>query len=183
MVAPRPRGPQGRPLSKALHTTEEAGGIGLALARVMKARKTAVKSRKAVGIAPTDVLEVLDRVLDRGIVIDAWLRVSVAGLALVDVDVRIVVASIRTYLTDADAVAGQGTVARPASTVAAAKRPVPAAVRAPARARARRPRQPAAKAMFRCPSGCTFLRSVRRASPVRCPSDASRRCAVTAIAA
>ncbi|MGH7417437.1 MAG: gas vesicle protein GvpJ, partial [Candidatus Rokuibacteriota bacterium] len=31
------------------------------------------------------VAEVLDRVLDRGIVIDAWLRVSVAGIALLDV--------------------------------------------------------------------------------------------------
>lgn len=179
MVALPVGGPQGPRLRKALHTTAEAGGIVLARAPVMKPRKTAVKSRKAVGRAPTDLLEVLDRVLDRGIVIDAWLRVSVVGLALVDVDARIVVASIRTYVSDAEAVAGRGTVARPASQVT--KRAVPR--RAPVRARARRPRQPAAKVMLRCPEGCTFLRSARRASPVRCPSDASRRCAVTAIAA
>ncbi|HET7343947.1 MAG TPA: gas vesicle protein GvpJ, partial [Methylomirabilota bacterium] len=57
-----------------------------------------MKTRRAVVRAPGDVMEVLDRVLDRGIVIDVWLRVSVAGLQLVDVDARVVVASIKTYV-------------------------------------------------------------------------------------
>jgi ketosteroid isomerase-like protein len=51
--------------------------------------------------------EVFDRVLDKGIVIDAWLRVSLAGIDLLQVDARVVVASIETYLkyTDGSAAA------------------------------------------------------------------------------
>ena len=52
------------------------------------------------------VIDVLDRVLDKGIVIDAWVRVSVVGIDLVTIEARIVVASIQTYLQYADAVAG-----------------------------------------------------------------------------
>ena len=44
------------------------------------------------------VVDVLDRILDKGVVIDAWVRVSVAGLELVTVEARIVIASIETYL-------------------------------------------------------------------------------------
>jgi len=42
--------------------------------------------------------EVFDRVLDKGIVIDAWLRVSLVGIDLFGIDARVVVASIETYL-------------------------------------------------------------------------------------
>jgi len=52
------------------------------------------------------LLDVLDRCLDRGIVIDAWLRVSVAGLEMVTVQARVVVASIETFLEHADPIAG-----------------------------------------------------------------------------
>jgi len=45
---------------------------------------------------------VLDRVLDKGIVIDGWGRVSVAGIDLIGIDTWIVVASIDTYLQYAD---------------------------------------------------------------------------------
>jgi hypothetical protein len=45
----------------------------------------------------TSVLDVLDRVLDKGIVIDAWLRVSLMGIDLITIDARVVVASIETY--------------------------------------------------------------------------------------
>jgi len=48
------------------------------------------------------LLDALDRCLDRGIVIDAWLRVSVTGLELVTVEARVVVASIETFLEHAD---------------------------------------------------------------------------------
>src|SRR5215831_12739856 len=56
--------------------------------------------------APSNVsvIDLLDRVLDKGIVIDASVRVSVAGIDLVGVDVRVVVASIATHLTYAPAV-------------------------------------------------------------------------------
>jgi len=52
--------------------------------------------------AEDGLLDVLDRVLDKGIVIDAWARMSVAGIDLVGVDMRVVVASIETYLRYAD---------------------------------------------------------------------------------
>jgi gas vesicle structural protein len=45
-----------------------------------------------------NVIDILDRVLDKGIVIDAWVRVSAAGIEIVTVEARIVVASIATYL-------------------------------------------------------------------------------------
>lgn len=43
-------------------------------------------------------VDLLDRVLDKGIVIDAWVMVSVAGIELVALNSRVVVASIETYL-------------------------------------------------------------------------------------
>jgi hypothetical protein len=47
----------------------------------------------------TSLIDVLDRVLDKGIVIDAWVRVSLVGIDLITVEARVVVASIDTYLT------------------------------------------------------------------------------------
>src|SRR5262245_16720473 len=46
----------------------------------------------------TDHADVLDRVLDKGIVIDARVKVSVAGLELVGIDANVIVASLPTYL-------------------------------------------------------------------------------------
>jgi gas vesicle structural protein len=52
----------------------------------------------------TSLIDVLDRVLDKGIVIDAYVRVSLVGIDLVTVEARIVVASIDTYLKYSEAV-------------------------------------------------------------------------------
>ena len=52
-----------------------------------------------------NLIDVLDRVLDKGIVIDAWVRVSLVGIELVTVEARVVVASISTYLGYAPALA------------------------------------------------------------------------------
>jgi hypothetical protein len=49
-----------------------------------------------------NLLDVLDRILDKGIVIDAWGRVSLAGIDLVHFDAWVVVASIHTYLQYAE---------------------------------------------------------------------------------
>ena len=49
-----------------------------------------------------NLLDVLDRVLDKGIVIDGWGRVSVAGIDLIEIDAWVVVASIHTYLNYAE---------------------------------------------------------------------------------
>src|SRR5215218_8743849 len=61
----------------------------------------------------TSLIDVLDRVLDKGIVIDAWVRVSLVGIDLITVEARIVVASIDTYLKYSEAVGASGTVSRP----------------------------------------------------------------------
>ena len=52
----------------------------------------------------TSLIDVLDRVLDKGIVIDAWVKVSLVGLDLVTVQARVVVASIETYLKHSDTI-------------------------------------------------------------------------------
>ena len=52
----------------------------------------------------TSLVDVLDRVLDKGIVIDAWVRVSLVGIDLITVEARVVVASIETYLKYAEVV-------------------------------------------------------------------------------
>ena len=60
----------------------------------------------AVERAPggSSLIDVLDRVLDKGIVIDAYVRVSLVGIDLVTVEARVVVASIDTYLKYSEAV-------------------------------------------------------------------------------
>jgi len=63
----------------------------------------------------SSLIDVLDRVLDKGIVIDAWVRVSLVGIVdLITVEGRGVVASIDTYLKYSEAVGQSVPVARPA---------------------------------------------------------------------
>lgn len=62
----------------------------------------------------TSLIDVLDRVLDKGIVIDAWVRVALVGIDLITVEARVVVASIDTYIKYSEAVGLSSTVARPA---------------------------------------------------------------------
>jgi|ERR1043166_8878888 hypothetical protein len=66
----------------------------------------------------SSLIDVLDRVLDKGIVIDAWVRVSLVGIDLVTVEARIVVASIDTYLKYSEAVGITGPVSRPREVTA-----------------------------------------------------------------
>ncbi len=61
----------------------------------------------------SSLIDVLDRVLDKGIVIDAWVRVSLVGIDLVTVEARVVVASIDTYLKYSEAVGITAPSARP----------------------------------------------------------------------
>jgi hypothetical protein len=63
----------------------------------------------------TSLIDVLDRVLDKGIVIDAWVRVSLVGIDLLTVEARVVVASIDTYIKYSEAVGQVPTVSRPAA--------------------------------------------------------------------
>src|SRR5215208_3866226 len=48
--------------------------------------------------------DVVDTILDKGLVIDAYVRVSLVGIELITIDARIVVASVDTYLRFAEAV-------------------------------------------------------------------------------
>jgi len=68
----------------------------------------------------SSLIDVLDRVLDKGIVIDAWVRVSLVGIDLVTVEARIVVASIDTYLKYSEAVGITAPVSRPREALASA---------------------------------------------------------------
>jgi hypothetical protein len=61
----------------------------------------------------TSLIDVLDRVLDKGIVIDAWVRVSLVGIDLITVEARVVVASIETYLKYSEAVGQLAPASRP----------------------------------------------------------------------
>lgn len=55
-------------------------------------------------IASSSLAEVVDRILDKGIVIDAWVRVSLVGIELLAVEARVVVAGVDTFLKYAEAV-------------------------------------------------------------------------------
>ena len=63
----------------------------------------------------SSLIDVLDRILDKGIVVDAWVRISLVGIDLITVEARVVIASIDTYLKYAEAVGITPTVSRPGS--------------------------------------------------------------------
>ena len=97
----------------------------------------------AVERAPggTSLIDVLDRVLDKGIVIDAWVRVSLVGIDLITVEARVVVASIDTYLRYAEAMGITQPIARPGAGVSGelgAGQPLPSETTESRTARVRR---------------------------------------------
>ena len=74
---------------------------------------------KMVGRTPdsTGLAEVLDRVLDKGLVVDVWARVSLVGIEILTVEARVVVASVDTFLHYAEEITKieQAAIAAPAS--------------------------------------------------------------------
>ena len=56
------------------------------------------------GPSPSGLADVIDTILDKGLVIDAYVRVSLIGIELVTIDARVVIASVDTYLRFAEAV-------------------------------------------------------------------------------
>ena len=62
----------------------------------------------------SSLAEVVDRILDKGIVIDAWAKVSLVGIELLSVEARVVIASVETYLKYAEAIGLTGTATAPA---------------------------------------------------------------------
>jgi hypothetical protein len=53
---------------------------------------------------PSGLADVIDTILDKGLVVDAYVRVSLVGIELLTVDARVVIASVDTYLRFAEAV-------------------------------------------------------------------------------
>ena len=72
------------------------------MARVMKSTNS------------SSLAEVVDRILDKEIVIDAWVKVSLVGIELITIEARVVVASVETYLKYAEAVGLTASAAAPA---------------------------------------------------------------------
>ena len=58
--------------------------------------------------------EVVDRILDKGIVIDAFVKVSLVGIELLSIEARVVIASVETYLKYAEAIGLTASAATPA---------------------------------------------------------------------
>ena len=65
----------------------------------------------------SSLAEVVDRILDKGIVIDAWVRISLVGIELLSIEARVVIASVETYLKYAEAVGLTASAAVPAVNV------------------------------------------------------------------
>jgi gas vesicle structural protein len=108
----------------------------------------------------TSLIDVLDRVLDKGIVIDAWVRVSLVGIDLITVEARVVVASIDTYLKYSEAVGTVAPVAKPALALEATS--TEAVMAENAALRARLAATSAALGPTAAPQGATPRRAGRR---------------------
>ena len=55
-------------------------------------------------MASSGLAEVLDRILGKGLVLDAWVRVSLLGLEILTIEARVVLAGVETYLKYAEAI-------------------------------------------------------------------------------
>ena len=55
-------------------------------------------------MASSSLVEVVDRILDKGIVIDAWVRISLVGIELLAIEARVVTSGVDTFLKYAEAV-------------------------------------------------------------------------------
>src|SRR5687767_13634260 len=72
---------------------------------------------------PGSLAELLDVILDKGIVIDAWTRVSLVGIEILTIEARVVVASVETYLRYAEAIGLTALAAAPPTQPALEERP------------------------------------------------------------
>jgi gas vesicle structural protein len=62
-------------------------------------------------MASSSLVEVVDRILDKGVVVDAWVRISLVGIELLAIETRVVIASVETYLKYAEAIGLTATAA------------------------------------------------------------------------
>jgi hypothetical protein len=83
--------------------------------RNQNSKKWRVKMAKiAKSTDSSSLAEVVDRILDKGIVIDAWAKVSLVGIELLSIEARVVIASVETYLKYAEAIGLTASAAAPA---------------------------------------------------------------------
>jgi len=71
-------------------------------------------ARVAKSTDSSSLAEVVDRILDKGIVVDVWAKVSLVGIELLSVEARVVIASVETYLKYAEAIGLTAAAASPA---------------------------------------------------------------------
>ena len=151
-------------------TTRPAGGRRAGADSVTTRRGLSMAVERAAG--GTSLIDVLDRVLDKGIVIDAWVRVSLVGIDLITVEARVVVASIDTYLKYSEAVGQVAPVSRPAARAPSHEEVMAenAALRAELAGRRKRARTrpPRRRAQARGARGRGLVRTVPRAARDRC---------------
>jgi hypothetical protein len=55
-------------------------------------------------MASSSLVDIIDRILDKGLVVDAWIRVSLVGIEILAIEARAVVAGVDTFLKYAEAV-------------------------------------------------------------------------------
>ena len=55
-------------------------------------------------MSSSSLVEVIDRILDKGVVVDVWARLSLVGIELLALEARVVIASVETFLKYAEAV-------------------------------------------------------------------------------
>ena len=77
-------------------------------------REDTTMAKIAKSTDSSSLAEVVDRILDKGIVIDVWAKVSLVGIELLSVEARVVVASVETYLKYAEAIGLTASAAAPA---------------------------------------------------------------------
>src|SRR6201988_2053873 len=65
---------------------------------------TVMQSGGSRGPSPTGLADVIETILDKGMGIDAYVRVSLVGIEVLTIDARVVIASVDTYLRFAEAV-------------------------------------------------------------------------------
>ena len=75
-----------------------------------------VKAMVNQGPDVSSLAEVLDRILDKGIVVDIWARISLVGIEILTIEARVVVASVDTFLHYAEEITKieQAAIAAPA---------------------------------------------------------------------
>ena len=95
-----------------LYLASRAQQVSPYAAEAGKENKQMAKVNKSTD--SSSLAEVVDRILDKGIVIDAWVKVSLVGIELLSVEARVVIASVETYLKYAEAIGLTASAAQPA---------------------------------------------------------------------